>query len=89
MRTSCMRKRFQRILEKLDIPKRGLHKIRKTYCSLLFRNGLDGKQIINQMGHTDITCSEKYYHWNLASVEETLHAVSNIPEFKPKMNLIC
>ncbi len=89
MRTTCMRKRFQRILIKLNIPARGIHKIRKTYCSLLFLNGLDGRQIISQMGHTDIECSEKYYHRNLVSIEDTLNAVSNIPEFKPKLKLIC
>ncbi len=88
MRTTCMRKRFQRICEKLEIPPRSPHKIRKTYCTILFENKLDSKLITKQMGHTDISCSEIHYHRFRGDVEEAIEKVSAIPEFQQKLTLI-
>ncbi len=88
MRTTCMRDRFRRVCKKLEIPNRSLHKIRKTYCSILFENGLDSKLITKQMGHTDIMCSEIHYHRNRKDLDETIKEISAIPDFQTKMTLI-
>ena len=40
------------------------HKIRKTYGSILLDNHIDNKLIIEQMGRTDIRCTEEHYHRN-------------------------
>ena len=62
--TQAMRMRFKRICKKLGIFHKSPHKIRKTYGSILLDNQIDNKLIMEQMGHTDILCTEEHYHRN-------------------------
>ena len=62
MTTNCFRRRLGRICEKLHIYKKSPHKIRKTYGTILMDNNLEQRLVCEMMGHTNIMCSEQYYH---------------------------
>ena len=40
------------------------------------------------MGHTDILCTENYYHRNRRNIERKSNIISSIPEFKLKKQQI-
>lgn len=79
-----IRMRQKRICKKLNIYPKSPHKGRKTYGTILMDNHIDNRLIIEQMGHTDITCSEKHYHRNRKSIEKKTEILSNIPDFMAK-----
>ncbi len=51
---------LRKICEEVGIPPRTMHKIRKTYGTTLLDAGVDESFIIEQMGHTDISCTKNY-----------------------------
>lgn len=77
-----VRRRLGRACDKTNVPRRSPHKIRKTYCSILLDNNIDKNFIIGQVGHTDIACTEKYYHRNMKTKEKKSAIISSIPEFQ-------
>lgn len=81
MSTDMVRKRLYLVCKKVGIPKKSPHKIRKTYGSILLDNGLDAKLIETQMGHTNITCTERFYHRNRRRNDERQKIINSIPEF--------
>ena len=82
MTTNCFRNRLYRICDKLGIPRRSMHDIRRTYASLLIDSGKVGRKIVEtQMGHTDISCTERHYHRDRRSLEEKRRIINGIPEF--------
>lgn len=80
--TNCIRRRQERNCAKLGIYKKSPHKIRKTYGSILLDYNVDNRLIMEQMGHTDITCTENHYHRNRKDIEQKSYIISSIPEFK-------
>ena len=82
MTTNCVRKRLERVCKWNNIYKKSPHKIRKTYGTILLDNHVDNKFIMGQMGHTDITCTERHYHRNRKSLDEKTKILSAIPDFK-------
>ena len=82
--TPAMRMHLKRVCVKLDIYPKSPHKIRKTYGTILMDNNIDNRLIIEQMGHTDIMCSEKHYHRNRKSVQRKEEILSRIPDFSVK-----
>jgi len=72
IRSYIFRNRLYYNCRKLGIVVKSPHKVRKTYGSKLY----DAKETISeafmmeQMGHTDITCLKKHYYYNRMSVEE-------------------
>lgn len=81
MNTVKMRKRLYLICQKVGIPPRSPHKIRKTYGSILLDNGMDQKLIESQMGHTNIACTEEHYHRDRRKINEKQKVFDSIPEF--------
>lgn len=73
--------RFNRYLEKacknIRIPVRSTHKIRKTYASALIDSGVNKSLVMEQMGHADITTTEKYYYFNRESDAEKRRAINH------------
>lgn len=84
MSTDMIRKRLYLVCVKVGIPKKSPHKIRKTYGSILLDNGIDNKFIETQMGHTDILCTERFYHRNRRRTNEKQQIIDSIPEFMAK-----
>ena len=75
-----VRKKLYRICDKLGVPRRSPHKIRKTYASILLDNNLDNRFIRDQLGHTDIATTEQAYHKNRKSAAKKSKILSSIPE---------
>lgn len=55
---------LKRTCEKLNIPFRPMHKIRKTYGTTLLDNHVSETLVANQMGHSDISTTKRYYYRN-------------------------
>lgn len=55
--------KIARICKKLGFPRKSMHKIRKTYGTLLLDNNVDESIVTEQMGHSDISCTRKYYYF--------------------------
>ena len=49
----------------LDIPERGCHKLRKTYCSELLELNISEKIVQNQMRHSDIRTTQGHYNYSV------------------------
>lgn len=79
--TNAIRKKLKRICTEVGVPYKPPHKIRKTFCSILFGNDVDSSFIISQMGHADISVSEIFYHKNRNTDAENVEVLSAISEF--------
>lgn len=82
--TYCFRNRLKTVCQKTGCIIKSPHKIRKTYGSILLDNNIDNRLIIGQMGHTNILCTENYYHRNRRNEEKKQQIISQIPEFNTK-----
>ena len=80
--TNVIRRRLKNICNRLEIKNKSPHKIRKTYGSILLDNNIDNRFIMNQMGHTDISCTEGHYHRNRRDNEKKAEILSKIPDFQ-------
>lgn len=49
--------------QECGIEKLSMHKIRKTYGTLLIDGGADDSTVMEQMGHSDISTTRKYYYF--------------------------
>lgn len=81
MTTNVFRRRLEKVCKKSHVVKKSPHKARRTYASILLDNNIDNKLITELMGHTDIQCTENYYHKNRKSVEKKAEILNSIPEF--------
>ena len=79
--TFLIRKRVYKMCKDTNIYKKSPHKIRATYDTILLDANLDKRFIKDQMGHSDITTSEKYYHRNRKSLEKKSQIINSISEF--------
>ena len=50
--------------EKIGIPKRSMHKLRKTNATHLFNAGVPESLITDQIGHSDIATTKRHYYYN-------------------------
>lgn len=82
--TNCIRQRMYRVCKQLNIYPKSPHKARKTYGSILLDNNIDHRFITDQMGHTDLLCSEKHYHRNRRNIDRKSQILGGIPEFQAK-----
>lgn len=64
-----------RICERLGIKKRSMHKARKTYATRLIDANVDKNIVVNQLGHTDISTTLKYYYFNDKTNDEAIKQV--------------
>lgn len=67
--------RLYKLCDTLAIPRRSLHKVRKTYGTNLRNGNVDKAVIINQMGHTDIATTDRHYVFNDKSNEQMLQQI--------------
>ena len=56
--------KLEKICRYIGINERSAHKARKTYATKLVDGGVDKSIITQQMGHTSIDCTMKYYYFN-------------------------
>lgn len=68
--------KLYKICDYVNIPRRSLHKVRKTYGTKLLNAGLDEKLITKQMGHTDISTTKNYYYYNNRNLNDIKNAIN-------------
>ena len=81
VKTYSFRRRLYRICHTLNIVQKSPHKVRKTYASILLDNQIPEKNVIELMGHTDISCTRKFYSRNRKTNEKKAELLDQIPEF--------
>lgn len=79
IRSYVFRNRLYTNCKKLNIVVKSPHKVRKTYGSKLY----DSKEIpesfiMEQMGHTDISCLQKHYYYNRMNNEEKREMLNQV-----------
>lgn len=62
--TNTFNNRLYKACDGCGIPRRSMHKIRKTYGTTLIDNNTDESLIMSQMGHSDISTTKKYYYYS-------------------------
>ena len=67
--------------EEVGIPPRSTHKIRKTYGSMLLSNNVDETLVLSQMGHSDISTTQKYYYYDILDDSKKLEKINNAINF--------
>lgn len=80
--TNVIRTRMYTMCKKSKVVQKSPHKARRTYASILLNNNVDERFITDVVGHTDIRCTENYYHKNRRSIERKIEIVSSLPEFQ-------
>lgn len=82
IRAYTVRLRLHRVCKEVEVHDKSTHKARKTYASILLSSGVDTSTVISLMGHTDISCTEQYYHRNRKDIAAKTVILNNIPEFQ-------
>lgn len=62
--TNTFNDRLYKACDKCGLPRRSMHKIRKTYGTTLIDANVDDSLIMSQMGHSDISTTRKYYYYS-------------------------
>ena len=70
-------KKLYSICDQLGIPRRSMHKTRKTYATKLINAGVPESIVKNQMGHSDIKTTFEYYYGNNFSTGERNRQIDN------------
>lgn len=70
-----------RVCKKLNIQKRSMHVLRKTYATRLINSGIDEAIIINQLGHTEIDTTKQYYYYNDKSIKQIAEKIEFVMNF--------
>ena len=63
IRGNTFNKSLDSVLKHLGIPHRSMHKLRKTYCTMLIDAGCEDPVVMNQMGHASVETSRRYYYF--------------------------
>lgn len=66
------------IIPDLNLKQRGLHSLRKTYATNLIDKGAPLSLVKEQMRHTEIETTMKYYYKNALEQEEKLNFINSI-----------
>ncbi|WP_026669309.1 tyrosine-type recombinase/integrase [Butyrivibrio sp. AE3006] len=62
--TNTFNDRLYKACDACGIPRRSMHKIRKTYGTILLDSEIQESLVMNQMGHSDIATTRKYYYYS-------------------------
>lgn len=65
----------------LGMERLSMHKCRKTYATILLRKGTDETLVQNQLGHSDITTTRKYYQFCDLDHENRVEQIQNAINF--------
>lgn len=68
----------------VNISRRSMHKLRKTYGSTLLNAGVPEPLVKNQMGHTLITTTKAHYWYRNTTIEQDKEILSNVFEVTKK-----
>ena len=77
IRENAFNRKLTRICEAVHIPKRSMHKIRKTYGTSLINGHVDERLILDQMGHGDIRTTKQFYYFSNRDEAEKRKQIQN------------
>ena len=77
----CLGMALYRACEKVNIPKRSMHVLRKTYATRLINAGVDEAIIINQMGHSEFATTKSYYYYNDKLINQVAEKIQQAINF--------
>lgn len=63
IRGNTFNKHLDTVLSRLGMHHRSIHKIRKTYGTRLIDGGCEDSLIMQQLGHTSVETTRKYYYF--------------------------
>ena len=63
IRTNALRRSLYRICDAVEVPRRGLHCIRRFYATTLLDAHTDEEIVMSQLGHADINTTRNYYQY--------------------------
>jgi integrase len=72
IRGNTFNKRLSVICDKLGIPHRTMHKIRKTYGTTLLDSDVDDALVAEMMGHKDVATTRQYYYFSNKGTERQM-----------------
>ncbi len=78
MRSYHFDKAIRKVCRRFNLPERSMHKLRKTYASYLLSLNVPEKVVQEQLGHADITTTQRAYHYNIFDNEETTNILGAI-----------
>lgn len=73
---------LRKICRECDITFKSIHKLRKTYASILFANNVEEKIVQSQMRHRDIETTHRHYVFSTRNREYKRLQLNNIDIFK-------
>lgn len=77
----CFTYALYAVCDKLQIPRRSMHVLRKTYATRLINSGVDEAIIINLMGHTEISTTRNYYYYNDKLLPQIKDKINQVIDF--------
>lgn len=83
--TNSLRRRQEINCKRLGFYHKSPHKGRKTYGSILLDNHVDSNMILQQMGHADLSTTERFYHRNMKNEQKKADILSSIELFGTKV----
>ena len=78
IKSNAINMRIYDFCEKLGIPKKSAHKIRKTFISQMITSGIDLDTVCRVSGHTDISTTFNSYTYSLTKKENRTEVFSNM-----------
>ncbi len=71
--TNTFNDRLYKACDSCGIPRRSMHKIRKTYGTLLLDTNIEDSLVMEQMGHSDIATTRRYYYFSIKTKRINFH----------------
>ena len=71
-------KKIRKLCRKVNIPERSMHKLRKTYASYLLSKGINEKIVQKQLGHSDISTTQKAYHYDIYDTDNKVNILRDL-----------
>lgn len=81
IRETTFNKRLSRVCKELRMEHRSTHKIRRTYGTTLLDSGVNDSTVSEQLGHSDIATTRKYYYYSNKSAETKTRQINNAVNF--------
>ncbi len=79
--TNTFNDRLYKACDACGIPRRSMHKIRKTYGTLLLDSDIEDSLVMEQMGHSDIATTRRYYYYSIKNEKNKLSQIAQVVRF--------
>lgn len=79
--TNTFNDRLYKACDEVGIPRRSMHKIRKTYGTRLLDGGVEESFAMSQMGHSDINTTRKHYYFGTKNDSYKTEVIERVMQF--------